>query len=48
MSSSTKPSPQPVTLVFGLSSIGKPRAGIFKASEMAAARKAADKLDFKS
>lgn len=47
MSSSTKPSAQPVTLVFGLSSIGKPRAGTFKASEVTAARKAADKLDFK-
>jgi hypothetical protein len=47
MSNSTKPSAQPITLVFGLSSIGKPRAGTFKASEVTAARKAADKLGFK-
>jgi len=38
---------KPAILAFGLSAIGKPRAGTFKASEVTAARKAADKLGFK-
>jgi hypothetical protein len=44
MSNSAKPSPQPAIIVFGLSTIGKPRAGAFKGTDVAAARKAAAKL----
>jgi len=47
MSNHAKPGSQPSILVFGLSAIGKPRAGTFKASEVIAARKAAGKLGFK-
>jgi Agenet domain len=35
---------QPTIIVFGVSAIGKPRAGTFKGSDIAAARKAAAKL----
>jgi hypothetical protein len=35
-------------IVFGLSAIGKPKAGLFKASDAAAARKAATKLGLKT
>jgi len=38
---------QPAVIVFGVSAIGKPRAGTFKASDVPAARKAAAKLGFK-
>jgi len=44
MSNSVKPSPQPAIIVFGLTAIGKPRAGAFKGTDVAAARKAATKL----
>jgi hypothetical protein len=44
MGNPTKPAPQPAVIVFGLSAIGKPRAGTFKVTEVAAARKAATKL----
>jgi hypothetical protein len=44
MGNPTKPAPQPAVIVFGVSAIGKPRAGTFKATEVAAARKAATKL----
>lgn len=37
---------QPAIIVFGVSAIGKPRAGTFKGSDVAAARKAAAKLGF--
>ena len=35
---------QPTIIVFGVSAIGKPRAGTFKGSDVSAARKAAAKL----
>jgi hypothetical protein len=35
---------QPTVVLFGLSSIGKPRAGVFKGTNVAAAQKAAGKL----
>ena len=44
MGNSVKPAPQPAIIVFGLSAIGKPRAGTFKGTDVAAARKAAAKL----
>jgi len=44
MSNSLKPTAQPAIVLFGLSAIGKPRAGTFKGTEVAAARKAAIKL----
>jgi hypothetical protein len=44
MSNSVKSAPQPAIIVFGLSTIGKPRAGTFKGTDVAAARKAAAKL----
>jgi hypothetical protein len=44
MSNSVKTTPQPAIIVFGLSVIGKPRAGTFKGTDVAAARKAAAKL----
>ena len=44
MSNSVKPAPQPAIIVSGLSTIGKPRAGTFKGTDVAAARKAAAKL----
>ena len=44
MSNSVKPAPQTAIIVFGLSAIGKPRAGSFKGNDIAAARKAAIKL----
>jgi hypothetical protein len=44
MSNSVKPAPQPAIIVFGLTAIGKPRAGTFKGTDVAAARKAAAKL----
>jgi len=37
---------QPTIIVFGVSAIGKPRAGTFKGSDVSAARKAAAKLGF--
>ena len=43
----TKASPapsHPAIIVYGQSSIGKPKAGLFKGTEVQAARKAADKL----
>jgi hypothetical protein len=46
MSPSAKPASQPAIIVFGVSAIGKPRAGLFKGSDVAAARKAATKLGF--
>ena len=36
--------PQPSVILFGLTSIGKPKAGAFKPTEAEAARKAAAKL----
>ena len=44
MSNSAKPAAQPVIIVFGVSAIGKPRAGTFKDTDISAARKAATKL----
>jgi hypothetical protein len=44
MSNSAKPGLQPAIIVFGVSAIGKPRAGIFKGTDIGAARKAATKL----
>src|ERR1700689_5073924 len=44
MSNSAKPTSQPIIIVFGVSAIGKPRAGTFKGSDVPAARKAAAKL----
>jgi hypothetical protein len=44
MSNSVKPTAQPAVVLFGLSAFGKPRAGTFKGTEVAAARKAATKL----
>lgn len=44
MNAHAKPVTQPMVILFGLSSIGKPRAGKFKGTEVAAARKAAAKL----
>ena len=41
------PTAQPAVIVFGVSAIGKPRAGTFKGSDVPAARKAAAKLGFK-
>ena len=44
MSKSTNHVLQPAIILFGLSSIGKPKAGAFQATEAPAARKAASKL----
>ena len=44
MTKSTNHAPQSSIILFGLTSIGKPKAGTFKATEIAAARKAASKL----
>ena len=44
MSKSTNHVPQPSIILFGLTSIGKPKAGAFKADRGPAARKAASKL----
>jgi hypothetical protein len=44
MTKSTKAAPQPVVVLFGLSAIGKPKAGAFKGTEIGSARKAATKL----
>jgi hypothetical protein len=44
MSTSVKPIAQPAIIVFGVSAIGKPRAGTFKDTDISAARKAATKL----
>ena len=44
MSNSAKRGLQPAIIVFGVSAIGKPRAGIFKGTDIGAARKAATKL----
>ncbi len=44
MSNSAKSGPQPAIIVFGLTAIGKPRAGIFKGTDVGPARKAAAKL----
>jgi hypothetical protein len=44
MSNPAKAPSQPTVILFGLSAIGKPRAGTFKGSDVAAARKAAAKL----
>lgn len=42
----TTPTPIATIIVFGVSGIGKPRAGTFKGSDVAPARKAATKLGF--
>jgi hypothetical protein len=44
MSKTTNHVAQPSVIVFGLTSIGKPKAGVFKPTEAEAARKAAAKL----
>ena len=44
MSNSAKPGLQPAIIVFGVSAIGKPRAGLFKGTDIGPARKAATKL----
>ena len=44
MSKTTNHPPQPSVIVFGLTSIGKPKAGAFKPTEAEAARNAAAKL----
>lgn len=44
MNSPAKPIAQPMVILFGLSPIGKPRAGSFKGTDVPAARKAAGKL----
>jgi len=44
MSKPAKPLAQPAIILFGLSPIGKPRAGSFKGTDVPAARKAAPKL----
>ena len=44
MGNPAKPELQPAIIVFGLSAIGKPKAGTFKGTDVAAARKAASKL----
>ena len=44
MTKTTNHVPQPSVILFGLTSIGKPKAGAFKPTEAEAARKAAAKL----
>jgi len=44
MTKTTNHVPQPSLILFGLTSIGKPKAGAFKPTEVEAARKAAAKL----
>ena len=44
MNNSAKPASQPVIVVFGVTAIGKPKAGKFKGTDVPAARKAATKL----
>jgi hypothetical protein len=46
MGNSAKPTSQPVIVVYGVSAIGKPRAGTFKGSDVPAAVRAAAKLGF--
>ncbi|HEX4407385.1 MAG TPA: hypothetical protein VH206_01305 [Xanthobacteraceae bacterium] len=46
MSNPGKSTALPVIAVFGVSAIGKPKAGTFKGSDISAARKAATKLGF--
>ena len=40
----TKPAVLPTVILFGLSPVGKPKAGSFKGTDVPAARKAAAKL----
>jgi len=44
MTKPTKPAAQPCLVLFGLSAIGKPKAGVFKGTDIGPARKAAAKL----